>query len=647
MTRRARLRISFAMAGVVILNLFQSAVAQLAYETNNGAITITGYSGSGPNVTIPPTFNGYPVTTIGNAAFGGNRSVTRVTIPNSITNIGAFAFAASGLVGISIPGSVIGIGYDAFVSCDNLANISVTATNPAYSSSNGVLFDKAMDSLIQYPIALTNNSYTVPAGVGTISDDAFYGAPALASVVLPRSVASIGNDAFAYCVALNAVYFAGNAPGVGSYAFYETGFGGGIIAYYLPGTTGWTQFSSAIGSSLAASNFWYQANPQIISSGPNFGVQKGQFGFLISWATNATLIVDACTSVSNPIWLPISTNSVAATNGTAAFADAQWSIFPTRFYRIRTASSQFEYSTSLGAITITGYTGASASVSIPATINGYPITGIGNTAFANDANLKSVTIPGSVTNIGDFAFEGSGLTSVNIPASVISLGQSVFALCNSLTNISVDINNPAYSGSSGVLFDKAGSTLVQYPAGLTGSSYTIPNGVRKIGDRAFYGTSSLSSITIPGTVTAIGDNEFTYCIALTTVYFGGNAPSVGSFAFYETGFGGGVTVNYLPGTAGWPAFIADLGQSLAGSLFWYLPSPQIMSHAPSFGVHNNQFGFTISWATNATVIVESCTNLANPVWLPISTNTLTSMVGTASFNDPQFSVYLRRYYRLR
>jgi hypothetical protein len=61
-------------------------------------------------------------------------------------------------------------------------------------------------------------------------------------------------------------------------------------------------------------------------------------------------------------------------------------------------------------------------------------------------------------------------------------------------------------------------------------------------------------------------------------------------------------------------------------------------------VQSNAFGFVISWATNASVVVEACTNLASPVWQPIQTNTLTG--GTAYFSDAQWTNYPARFYQL-
>ena len=76
---------------------------------------------------------------------------------------------------------------------------------------------------------------------------------------------------------------------------------------------------------------------------------------------------------------------------------------------------------------------------------------------------------------------------------------------------------------------------------------------------------------------------------------------------------------------------------------WFLPNPLILNNGPGFGVQPGGFGFTISWATNASVVVEAATNLANPVWIPVSTSPLTG--GTIYFSDPQWTNYPERFYR--
>ena len=123
--------------------------------------------------------------------------------------------------------------------------------------------------------------------------------------------------------------------------------------------------------------------------------------------------------------------------------------------------AQFSYTVTNQMVTITGYTGTNDVVAIPSTINGLPVTGIGFAAF-QDSSITGVTIPNSVTNIGNFAF----------------------GYCFSLTNIMVDPLNSAFSSVDGMLFNHNQTTLVQYPGGNAGD-YTIPNSVTSIADSAF------------------------------------------------------------------------------------------------------------------------------------------------------------------
>jgi hypothetical protein len=74
-------------------------------------------------------------------------------------------------------------------------------------------------------------------------------------------------------------------------------------------------------------------------------------------------------------------------------------------------------------------------------------------------------------------------------------------------------------------------------------------------------------------------------------------------------------------------------------------NPQVQTSEASFGVRSNQFGFNITGTNSFTVVVEASTNLANPVWTPLRTVTLTN--GSFYFTDPEWTNYSRRYYSLR
>ena len=512
------------LLGIALLLLLPAvAQAQFTFTTNNGAITITGYSGPGGTVIIPSATNGYPVTSIGDDAFYDCYSLTSVTIPNSVITIGSGAFTyCTNLTSVTIPNSLTTIGDQAFFYCSRLTSV------------------------------------TFPNSVTNIGDYAFTYCTSLSSVTIPNSVTSIGNTAFYSCSSLTNVTIGTNVTNIGDEAF-------------------------AVCARLTA------------------------------------ITVDAL----NPVY--------SSVDGVLFNQDQS--------VLIQCPGGK------AGGYTISN-----------------SVTSIGNSAFYSCSSLTNVTIGTNVANIGDGAFRNCfRLTNVTIPNSVTNIGDSAFGACNSLTSIMVDTNNPSYSSVAGVLFDKSQTALIEYPGGLNGSytilnsvtnigyaafaycirlaSVTIPNSVTSIGDGAFAACGSLTSVTIGNSITNIGFDAFSFCSSLTGVYFTGNSlTSTSDLSVFR--YSTNAMVYYLPGTTGWgPAFD---GRPTA---LWFLPNPLILNHSPSLGVQTNQFGFTISWATNIPVVVEACTNLANPAWNPVATNPLTG--GTSYFSDPQWTNYPGRFYRLR
>jgi BspA type Leucine rich repeat region (6 copies) len=135
--------------------------------------------------------------------------------------------------------------------------------------------------------------------------------------------------------------------------------------------------------------------------------------------------------------------------------------------------AQFEYVTNDDTIVITGYTGSGGAVVIPSTITGLPVT----------------EIQGS-------GFEDRGITSVAISETVTNIQAQEFSPNDELISFTVASNNPAYSAIGGVLFNKSGTTLVEYPPGVSGS-YMNPGSVTTIGESAFAACYDLSGRASP------------------------------------------------------------------------------------------------------------------------------------------------------
>ena len=254
----------------------ESPVSDFEYEYDEelGGMVIRKYKGSDTHVTIPARIDGEPVVGIFGAwmgdgfdsAFGFNNKINSVLIPEGVTYIGDFAFflcenltsvyfpesltyighsafRVTGLTSVTISENVEYIGNNAFSLCRDLPQIIVDEKNAVYTSVDGVLFNKEMTELLQYPAGKNGTHYVIPDGITSINNEAFFDA-ALESVVIPESVITldyrafastnlreviipdsiinIGGSAFENCNDLTSIIIGNNVENIGDYAFRGT-----------------------------------------------------------------------------------------------------------------------------------------------------------------------------------------------------------------------------------------------------------------------------------------------------------------------------------------------------------------------------------------------------------------------------------------
>ena len=654
---------------------------QFSINLDGTSVTVTGYTGPGGAINIPATLTGLPVTRIGEFAFQENNSLTSVTIPEGVTSIGEQAFGwCNSLTSVTIPGTVTSferaafyscssltsvtilpgvttIEDWAFASCSSLTGIEVDAANNDFSSRDGILFNKAQTTLIQCPGG-KEGTYTIPEGVTSIGNGAFFFCKSLTSVTIPEGVTSIGDFAFDSCGGLTSVTIPKSVTSIGEWAFSSCssltsltilegvtsignvafGWCNSLTSVTIPGTVtsiGEWAFSSC--SSLTAievdgTNNDFSSRDGILFNKAQTiliqypGGKAGTYTIPSSVTSIGGGAFDSCNGLTS-VTIPESVTSIGDyafsdcygltrinslgnapalgdddvfadvpatlyyTSGTTGWTNP-WGGLPT--VEMTGGDYQFSINPDSTSVTITGYTGPGGAISIPATLAGLPVTAIGEAAFQENSSLTSVTIPEGVTSIGESAFavcvsltsvtipesvtsigvsiftscsslisvtipesvtsigewafaDCSSLTSLTIPYSVTFIGEWAFSSCSSLTAIEVDGTNNDFSSRNGILFNKAQTILIQYPAGIAGT-YTIPSSVISIGGGAFYSCGGLTSVTISEGVNSIGDYAFSSCSILTRINTLGNAPAlVGSDVFYQVP----ATLYYTSGTTGW------------------------------------------------------------------------------------------------
>ena len=454
---------------------------------DDGTIEITKYNGSADHLAIPAKLDGKTVTAIGDGAFFFCFSLTSVSIPDSVEQIGA----------------------NPFRTCSALKTISVSPEHPYFATIDGVLFRKADKTLISYPAGINSSTYTIPQGITAIGDSVFSFCSSLTSVSIPDSVAAIGDRAFSDCDSLTSVSIPDSVTSIGDKAFSDCD---SLTSVSIPDSV------TAIGNSA----FSFCDSLTSVSI-PDSVTQIGVNPFVACSALKTISV-----SPEHPYF---------ATIDGVLFRKADKTLIS---YPAGINSSTYTIPQGIASIGDSAFSSCDSltSVSIPDSV-----TAIGNRAFYSCDSLTSVSIPDSVTAIGDGAFYScDSLTSVSIPDSVEQIGANPFGNCSALKTISVSPEHPYFATIDDVLLRKADKTLISYPKGIKSSTYTIPQGIASIaytipqgiasiGDRAFSWCFSLTSVSIPDSVTSIGDFAFYSCDSLTSVSIPDSVTSIGDSAF--------------------------------------------------------------------------------------------------------------------
>jgi fibronectin type 3 domain-containing protein len=498
--------------------------------------TITGYTGAGGAITIPATLGTFPAVAIGNNAFSSSTVITSVAIGNVVTSIGDWAFwKCSILTSVSIGSGVVSIGTGAFTDDPSLIGINVDPANLKYanSGSDGVLYNKALTTLIQCPGGKAG-AFTIPNSVTATGNHSFYKCTALTSVTIGSGVKSIGNYSFTSCTGLTSFNIPNSVKNLGNGSFW-----------YCSALA-----SVTIGNGITSIGMYTFSECTALTSIviPNSVTSIGVVAFGTCTALTSITMPSSLTTIDNFVFY----QCTALTSITIPASVT--SIGESAFYQCSSLTS-ITIPASVTSIEFLAFAYCTnlTSITIPASVKF-----IGNRTFESCTSLTSITIPGGVTSIGYRTFDNcTNLTSIAIPANVMSIGYSAFQFCTALTSItflglvaptSVDVN-----------------WILNTSAGILGHAYAASNFPAP--GSTFYGLMMGVVIpTVPGTPTNLSATPGNAQVALAwdaPVSTGGSAVTgynvyrstaeSGTFALISSPLG----LNYT-----------DTGRT-NGQMYWY------------------------------------------------------------------------------
>jgi uncharacterized repeat protein (TIGR02543 family) len=507
-------------------------------------------------IEIPATYEGKPVTAIGDYAFQAFNKLSSVTIPDSVTTIGDYAFNAcsrlsditipnsvtsisegtfsySGLSNITIPDSVTTIGEHAFYYCTSLSNItipdSVTTIGEAAfgycTSLSGVTISNSVTTINDFTFCdcTSLSTITIPDSVTTIGEYAFVRCSALTSAIIGDSVITIECGAFGNCTNLTSISFPSSITSIEDYVFE---YCSNLTDVEYKGTfNDWQQIY------ISPSNTELLSLLIHCSDGKKCTVTLDNNN---DWGTNSIVANEYGTT------LPIPDDPYRA-----YYKFDGW-------YKDSSCNEAWDFMNDTTTSNITLYAkweytgldikdniliGVQNSENVAELIIPDGVTIIDRGALSSRNNITHITIPDSVTSIEDWSIDNcNGLTSVIIGKSVTNIGDSAFWACNYLVDV---YYNGTIEDWCNITFESRSSNPMSHHAEnfyilddngdveFHGKNYSlitelvIHHGITEIKYYAFNNFGQLKSIIIPNSVTSIGYYAFLSCDNLVNVYYNG------------------------------------------------------------------------------------------------------------------------------
>ena len=574
------------------------------YTVSGGKASVGGGSSSSTAVpkttsgavTIPSRLGGYPVRSIGDYAFYDLKSLTSITIPDSVTSIGDWAFSyCYYLNSIAIPESIISIGDRAFMYCQSLTSITI----PDSVKSIG-------DATFTYCTTLT--SVIIPDGITTIGQDAFSACRALRSITIPDSVTSIGFGAFSGCSGLTSVMIPNSVTNIGDYAFYRCD---GLVSVMIPngianigsyvffacknmmnitipeGVTsigsyafyGCQGLNSVIipGSVTSIGDHAFHGCGRLTSiTIPNSVISIGDEAFGSCTHITSITIPGSVTSIGDGVFTKCDSLEIIVFEGNApnnvglgAFYNCHndctayvkknstgWGVdIPGKWQGINIAYLEEDESTSItysydqianGEIVLTGIIGdVPENWVCPSMYEGKKVVGLGDHFLAESEEIRSVVLADTIREVGESAFKKCpNLSSVILNEGLEIIRGYAFRKCFSLESVilpsSITIIEERAFCRSGENYrwdegDGIGIQCIEIRGGEN-DAFSCEDGVLydKINKKVIMARANIERVVLPEDCTRIGDCAFLSCYNLNEVVWNTALSEIGDEAFAGT-----------------------------------------------------------------------------------------------------------------
>jgi hypothetical protein len=368
-------------------------------------------------------------------------------IPAGVTRIGISAFGFCGnLEEVDIPASVESIGYGAFFRCDNLQAVNIHDVG----AWCGILFENYTANPLWYAEQLLLDGkglageLTIPDGVERIGEMAFWHCGELTGVTIPGSVKSIGNAAFRYCAGLTNVTLGDGVESIGYQAFCNCD---GLEAVVIPasvaeiGNTTFRDCCALVSIEVDPGNGNYASEDGLL-------YDKGKTTLIAcpGGKTGMCIIPSSVTGIEDYAFS-------GCTRLQALYVPEAWEETGVWDGKCPPAGCSVVYCRGTGTEIVDGVTwryaivgdsamilegGRADSLSVPSALGGFPVTAIGDAAFAGCSGLTNVVFGFGVVDIGNRAFEGcTELAELVLPDSVERIGAWAFSGCSGLQNLDI------------------------------------------------------------------------------------------------------------------------------------------------------------------------------------------------------------------